>query len=315
MLNYKGLAASREKLIVSDEQVDQQINRLLEQQFKTIIITDRPSQLDDEIVLDYAGYLGDEQFEGGTAEKQTLTLGSGMFIPGFEEQLVGKNAGDEVDVHVSFPEQYHAAELAGKAVVFKCKIHEIRIKQKYHADDEFAREVGGCESFPAFREALRLSMQDYVDLQADMELKDRLMNQLLEDYECEITDEQLEKAIDVEIQSLEAQLGRKGLNLDLYCQFTGKTREALREEYALDARNNIKRQKIIAEIAEIENIEADEESVANEFSRICRENGMTIEQLQPYFDQEFEKVIIRNVIAGKVLDKLVEYGEISVVEK
>jgi len=314
MLEYKGLKAIRETLAVSDVQVDRQIEKLLEQNMKNIIITDRPAQLEDEVVLDYAGFCDGVQFEGGTAEKQTLVLGSGMFIPGFEEQLLGKNPGDEVDVHVTFPVQYHAENLAGKEAVFKCKVHEIRVKVKYSAVDDFAREVGGCDSFEDFREALREGMQAYIDGQADQEMKDRLVNQLIENYECEITDEQLSKAVDQEIDALEAQLSRQGLNLDLYCQFTGKTREELREEYTTDARNNIMRQAIIAEIAEAEGIEADEQSVADEIKQICRENNMTIEQLQPYLTEEFQAAVIRSVITNRVLNKIVEYAEITVVE-
>lgn len=314
MLEYKGLKAVRETLRVTDEQIDRQIEKILEQNMKNIVITDRPSQLEDELVLDYAGFCNGEQFEGGTAEKQTLTLGSGMFIPGFEEQLVGKNPGDEVDVFVTFPTQYHAEALAGKEAVFHCKVHEIRVKCRYKADDEFAREVGGCETFSDFREALREGMQAYIDNQADLDMKDRLMNQLIEHYDCEISTEQLNKAIDQEMQALEAQLARQGLNLDLYCQFTGKTRESLREEYAADARNNILRQHVIAEIAELEAIQADEAAVAEEISAVCRDNNMTIEQLQPYLTEDFQSAVIRSVVTKKVLDKLVDYAEITVVD-
>ena len=314
MLDYKGLKAVRETLAVTDVQIDRQIEKLLEQNMKNIVITDRPSQVEDELVLDYAGFCEGVQFEGGTAEKQTLVLGSGMFIPGFEEQLIGKNPGDEVDVHVTFPTQYHAENLAGKEATFKCKVHEIRVKSPYKADDEFAREVGGCENFAEFREALREGMQAYIDGQADMELKDRLLNQLIENYDCEITDEQMEKALDQEMQALEAQLSRQGLNLDLYCQFSGSTREELREDYKAEARNNILRQNVIAEIAEKEGIEADEQAVADEISNICRENDMTIEQLQPYLTEEFQTAVIRSVISNRVLDKLVEYAEITEVQ-
>lgn len=315
MLNYKGLKATLERLIISDIQVDNQIEKVLEQNLKIIPITDRPSQLDDELVLDYAGFCEGEQFAGGTAEKQTLTLGSGMFIPGFEEQLIGKNIGDEVDVHVTFPTPYHSEALAGKEATFKCKIHEIRIKSKHQADDEFAKAVGGCETFAEFREAMREGMQAYVDRQADMEMKEQLLDQLIETCNCEITDEQLNKAIDAELRALEAQLGRQGLNLDMYCQFASTTREELREDCTPGAKKNIQRQFVIAQIAEIEGIEADEESVAQEFSRICEENGVTIEQLQPYFDDQMQADIVRSVIANKVLDKISEHAEITTIEK
>lgn len=315
MLNYKGLRATLERLVVSQAQVNQQIDKILDQNFKTTAITDRPSQLGDELVLDYAGYCGGEQFPGGTAEKQTLTLGSGMFIPGFEEQLVGKSVGDEVDVNVTFPVPYHSEALAGKAATFKCKIHEIRLKERYRLDDAFAREVGGCGSLAEFRNALKESMQAYMDRQADADVKNHLLDQLVENYECEITREQLEKAVDVELQNLEAQLGRQGLNLDAYCQFASTTKDALREDCVPDARKNIKRQHIISEIAKLEHIEADEASVADEFARVCQENGVTVEALQPYFDKAMEDALVRNVITNKVLDKLMEYADITTVEK
>ena len=315
MLNYKGLRATLERLIVSDAQVDRQIDQLLEQNQKTIVITDRPAQADDEVVLDYIGYCDGVPFEGGAAQNQALVLGSGMFIPGFEEQLIGKNAGDEVEVRVTFPDGYHAAALAGKAAVFKCTVREIHFRRKYAADDEFARDVGGYDTFEAFRAALRDGMQAYADQQADRELKDRLMDQLCDACACEITEAQLQRAIDLEMQNLEAQLGRQRLSLDLYCQFTGKTREQLREECIPDARKSIKRQYIIAEIAEAEGIEADETSVAEEISRICQENGMTMETLQPHMDSAFENAVIRSVIANKVLDRIKDSAVIQTVVK
>lgn len=314
MLNYKGLKATLERLIISDTQVDRQIERILEQNCKIIPVSGRPAQIDDEVVLDYAGFCDGTQFEGGTAERQTLTLGSGMFIPGFEEQLIGKNIGDDIEVNVTFPVPYHSEALAGKNAIFKCKIHEIRVKEKYALNDEFAKEVGGCDTLADFREALREGMQGYADRQADMEMKDQLMDQIIKDFDCEITDEQLTKAVDMEMKTLEAQLGRQGLNLDMYCQFASTTREELREDCIPTAQKNILRQNVIAQIAEIEGIEADEASVAEEFSRICTENGITVEQLQPYLDEQMQADIIRSVITNKVLDKICEYADINTSE-
>ena len=148
MLNYRGLAGTLERLIVSDEKVEAQIEQMMAQNPRIIQVTDRPSQLDDELVLDYAGFCEGVQFEGGTANGQTLTLGSGAFIPGFEEQLTGKNVGDHVDVKVTFPRQYHAEALAGKPAVFKCVIHEIRLRRKYEDGDAFAREICGRAWMP-----------------------------------------------------------------------------------------------------------------------------------------------------------------------
>jgi len=315
MLEYKGLKAELEHLTISDEQVDQQIEKLLEQRMKTIQITDRPAQLDDELVLDYAGECEGEFFEGGTAQKQTLVLGSGMFIPGFEEQLIGSKPGDQVNVTVSFPTQYHAANLAGKPAVFHCTVHEIRVKRKYQLDDEFAREVGGCESMEAFRAEMRKVLQDYVDRQAENELNDRLMDQLCAMSGFEATEEQLKQAVDQEIATLEATLGRQGLTLDLYCQFMSKTREELREEFTPDARKALQREQVIAEIAQIESIFADEDSMTEAVAELCRENGITADELQPYFDEKLQNAIARSVVTDKVLALIRANAEITVVEK
>lgn len=312
MIPYKGLRGTLERAIVSDARIDRQIDQLIEQNPRVIPVTDRPSQLGDELVLDYAGFSDGVQFEGGTAQYQTLTLGSGSFIPGFEEQLVGKNVGDDVDVHVTFPARYHAPNLAGKDAVFKCKIHEIRLKQKYAPDDAFAREVAGLDSFAALRERMREGLQAYLDRQAADDLKARLLDRLLEDFE--IPRDRLEKAIDQQLQSLEAQLARQGLTLDAYCRFMGKTREQLREDCAPDARKGIQRQHAIREIAEAEGITADEDDIARAIQAICRENNMRVEQLSDYLDEAAQSAIVQNVITEKVLARILECAEIDTVE-
>lgn len=314
MLNYKGLEAVFEHLTVSDAQVDQQIDRLL-QQTKTLNITDRPAQQNDEVIIDYEGSVDGELFEGGSASEQPLVLGSGMFIPGFEDQLVGKRIGEPVDVNVTFPVMYHSEKLAGRKAVFKCVIREIHEQKKYKADDEFAKEVGDCDTFEEFKENIRSSLQTYVDRQADMELKDRLMDQLIDQFECEITDEQLEKAIDIEMRELEAQLNQQRLTLDLYCQFMEKTIDQIREDYIPTARKNTQRQMIIAEIAKIENIETTEQDVIDAFADLCRQSNLTIEELQPYFDDQMESALVRSIIENRVLELIKANARITTIEK
>lgn len=313
MIQYKGLRGTLERMIVTDEQIDRQIEQLIEQNPRIIPVTDRPSRLDDELVLDYAGYADGEQFEGGTAQNQTLTLGGGMFIPGFEDQLVGKNAGDAVDVHVTFPTQYHAPKLAGKAAVFKCKIHEIRLKQKYAPDDTFAREVAGLDSFDALRQRMREGLQAYADKQAEEDLKVRLLDQLLQDGE--VDEALLNQAIDGQMQALEAQLNRQGLTLDAYCRFTGRTKERLRADCAPDARKGILRQRVINDIARAENVQADEASVSEAIREICRQNNMSVEQLSQHIDETAQSAIVQNVITQKVLDLIYHNADIETVEK
>ena len=315
MIQYKGLRGRLEHLIVTDAQVNKQISQLIEQNPRIIQITDRPSRLDDEVVLDYAGYCDGEQFPGGTAEKQTLTLGSGMFIPGFEDQLVGKRPGDEVDVHVTFPTQYHAPNLAGKEAVFKCRIHEIRVHEQYEAGDDFAREICGLDSFETLCQRMRAGLQDYADQQAEEELSVRLLDQVAEGIDEAITDDELNAAIDQQLRALEAQLNQQGLTLDAYCQFSGKTKEQLRADHTPDARKAIRRQRAVEAVAQAESIEADEASVAEALKEICRQNGLTMDELAAHMTDAAQAAIVRNVITQKVLKCLREYGDIEIVEK
>ena len=315
MLNYKGLKAVRERILVPDAQVDRQIDAILQSQMKNVPVTGRPAQAGDEVVLDYAGETAEGYFEGGSADGQALVLGSGTFIPGFEDQLMGHSVGEEVDVHVTFPEKYHAPQLAGKAAVFHCKLHEIRVKEKYKADDEFAREVGGCETFAEFRESMKEAMQAYADQQAENELKEQLLNQVCDSASFEISEEQINAALDLMMQSMENQLARQGLNLDMYCQFMNTNKEALREDNRNEARRNVERQLAIAEIAIAENIAPDEEGVAQALQQIARDNKMTIEQLQPHMDEAFQAAVAQSVITEKVLDFLVASSEIETIVK
>ena len=315
MLNYKGLRATREHLTVTDAQVDEQIDRLLAQSKKTVQITDRPAQADDEIILDYAGECGGEFFEGGTAQRQALTLGSGMFIPGFEEQLIGCAIGEKRDVRVTFPTEYHAKNLAGKPAVFHCTVHEIHLKEKYAADDTFAREVGGCETFEQFRQSVRDSMQAYVERQADEEMRDQLMNQICATLDYQITDDQLKRAVDQAMQTFSAQLARQNLTIEMYCKFIGATEASLREDAVPEARKNILRAVAIDRIAEAEGIEADEDSMADMMSAIMQQNHLTKEQLQSYVTDDFMAAVARGVVSNKVLDLIVENALIEDVEK
>lgn len=315
MLNYKGLEAVFEHLTVTEDQVDRQIDRLIEQNQMSVTVTDRPCQLGDEVVIDFTGYCDGEAFEGGAATDYPLTLGSGMFIPGFEDQLIGKRTGDNVDVKVTFPVMYPAANMAGKDANFRCTIKEVRAHRKHQADDTFAREVAGCNTFAEFKSQLHAGMQAYVDRQSDLELKGRLLDILCEQFSGEITDEQMEKALDIEMSELEAQLTQQRLTMDMYCQFMSKTPEQLREEFIPSARKNIQRQQIISEIARIENIEADEHSVADAFAALCQEKNIAPEELQMHYDERLQSVLVRTVIENKVLDVIKSNAKITTIEK
>ena len=298
---YRGLKAKLERYLVTDKDVDSQIERLQQQNPRIAIITDRPTQLGDEVVLDHAGYCDGVQFPGGTAEMQTLVLGSGSFIPGFEEQLVDKVCEEKVIVKVTFPEAYHAEELAGKAAEFHCTIHQIRVKTAYELDDTFAKEIGGCETFEEFRVKLTESMQAYTDERGEMDLQDRLLRQAAETLQFEPTEKQIESELDEQMNNMEAQLSQQGLNLDMYCQFMQTTREALREENRGNAIASVKVQAAIEEIVSMENLEATSAEMGEAMAVIARQNRMTVEQLKPYVDAEFTAAVTRSVLTSKVM--------------
>ena len=298
---YRGLKAKLDRYLVTDKDIDSQIEWLQQQNPRIAIITDRPTQQGDEVVLDYSGYCDGVQFPGGTAENQTLVLGSGAFIPGFEEQLLDKVCEEKVVVKVTFPEQYHSEDLAGKAAEFHCTIHQIRVKTAYELDDTFAKEIGGCDTFAEFRAKLTESMQAYTDERGEMDLQDRLLRMAADTLEFEPSEAQIEAELDEQMKNMEAQLAQQGLNLEMYCQFMQTTREALREENRGNAVASVKVQAAIEEIVSIENLEATEAEMGEAMAVIARQNRMTVEQLKPYVDAEFTAAVVRSVLTSKVM--------------
>ncbi len=298
---YKGLRAKLERHIVTDEEVERNLHRLMQQTPRITEVTDRPTEAGDEVVLDYAGFCNGEQFAGGTAEKQTLVLGSGMFIPGFEEQLLDKVPGEEVVVTVTFPEVYHSEALAGKEAQFHCKIHSIRIKTPYEMDDTFAREVGQCENMAQMRQKMLETLQNYSDERGEMELQDQLLRQAADTLELTISEEMLADAVEEQLQNLRAQLNQQGLSLEMYCQFMSTTEEKLKEEMRPQAEFAIRGRAAIDEIVQLEGLEPDQESITKTLVAICRQNRITMEQLREQYDAALEQAVINNVLTGKVM--------------
>ena len=298
---YRGLKAKNDRYLVTDKDVDSQIERLQQQNPRIAIVTDRPTALGDEVILDYAGYCDGVQFPGGTAENQTLVLGSGAFIPGFEEQLVDKVCEEKVIVKVTFPTQYHSEDLAGKDAEFHCTIHQIRVKTAHELDDTFAKEVGGCDTFEEFRAKLTESMQAYTDERGEMDLQDRLLRMAADTLEFEPSESQIESELDEQMNNMEAQLAQQGLNLEMYCQFMQTTKEQLREEARGNAVASVKVQAAIEEIVSIENLEATAEEMGEAMAVIARQNRLTVEQLKQYVDAEFTAAVTRSVLTSKVM--------------
>ncbi len=298
---YKGLRAQYTPHTVTNEEIDRQMQRLLQQNPRIAEVNDRPTQLGDEVVLDYAGFCDGEQFAGGTAENQTLVLGSGAFIPGFEEQLLDKVPGESVLVKVTFPEQYHAENLAGKEAEFKCTIHQIRVSTPYELDDTFAKEVGGCETFAEMHQKLGESLQSYTDQRGEMDLQDRLLRQAAGTLEFTPSEKQINAEVENQMQNMAAQLAQQGLSLEMYCSFMGTTEDALRADMRSNAEQSVRVQATIEEIVDCEQLQASEEEIGQAVALIARQNNMTLEQLKPYYDAEFRQAVIRSVLTSKVM--------------
>jgi len=311
---YRGLKAQLDRHIVTEEEIDRNLERLREQNPRIAEVQDRPTELGDEVVLDYAGYCEGVQFAGGTAENQTLVLGSGMFIPGFEEQLVDKVPEEQVIVKVTFPEQYHSEALAGKDAEFHCVIHAIRVKTPYELDDTFAKEVGRCETMDQMRQLMGQSLQSYADERGEMDLQDRLLRQAAETLEFTPSDAQVDAEMDNQMQNLQAQLAQQGLTLEMYCQFLSTTKEQLREDSRADAVQAVRMKAAIETIVDMEGLTAAEEEIAEAYTVIARQNRMTMEELKPYVDAEFEHAVTQRVLSTKAMALIRENAEITVAE-
>lgn len=312
---YRGLTAQTTRHMVTGDEVERQLQRLQQQNPRIALITDRPTQAGDEVVLDYAGYCDGEQFAGGTAQMQTLVLGSGTFIPGFEEQLLDKVVEEKVIVEVTFPESYHADNLAGKAAQFHCVIHQIRVKTPYQLDDTFAKEVGGCDTMDEMREKMRENLQAYTDDRGEMDLQDRLLRQAAETLEFDPSESQIKDALDEQMQNLSAQLAQQGLSLEMYCSFLNTTEEKLREDARASAIQSVRVQAAIEQIVDLEGLQADKEEIGQAVALIARQNNLTLEQLKPYYDAEFEQAVIRSVLTSKVMRLIRDAALVEVVDK
>ena len=311
---YKGLSAPLSKHTVTDEEVDRQLQRLLQQNPRIAEITDRPTENGDEVVLDYAGFCDGVQFPGGTGENQTLVLGSGMFIPGFEEQLIDKVVGEQVTVKVTFPEKYHSAELAGKDAEFRCVIHQIRVKTPYELDDTFAKEVGGCDTLSEMQQKLKESLQSYTDERGEMDLQDRLLKQAAETLDVTFPQEVLDEAVNEQMKTFEAQLQQQGLTLEMYCSFMNTTEKDLLADMVPTAQANLRNQAAVDKIAELEQLTATEDEIGQAIAVVARQNGLTVEQLKPYFSEEFRQAIIKSVLTGKVMALIRQHATVTEVQ-
>ncbi len=309
--DYKGIEVEKIEYNVTDEDVDTEIEKMREMNSRLVSVDDRPVQNDDNVIIDYKGFVGEEQFEGGTAENQTLVIGSGKFIPGFEEQLIGANIGDEVEVKVTFPEEYHAENLAGKEAVFQVKVNEIKFKELPELDDEFAKDVSEFETLEELKNDTRTKMEDSAKDKAEKEQREKVLDKAVETVEVEIPEAMVDTEIDSMIRDFDFQLRYQGLDLEKYLQFTGGKIEDLRKQMTDDAYNRVKTSLTLEAIGEKESIEATDEDLEEELQKIAESQKSTIEKIKETFKEENFGYIKNTIKVRKTIDFLVDNAKLA----
>ncbi|WP_243297427.1 trigger factor [Bacillus litorisediminis] len=278
---YKGLEVTPLDREVSDEDVQNELKKIQEQHAELTVREEGAAEAGDTVVIDFEGFVDGEAFEGGKAENYSLELGSNSFIPGFEDQLIGVKAGEEKDVEVTFPEEYHASELAGKPAVFKVKVHEIKTKVLPELDDEFAVDVDEeVETLDALKEKIKNRLKEQKEQEADQHLRDTVVEKAAENAEIDIPEAMITTETDRMIQEFGQRLQMQGLNLELYYQFSGQDESALREQMKEEAENRVRINLVLEAIANAENLEATEEDVEKELESMSSQFNLSADQIK-----------------------------------
>lgn len=278
---YKGLEVEKVETEVTDEDVANELKTLQERQAELVVKEEGKAENGDTVVMDFEGFVDGEAFEGGKAENYSLELGSGQFIPGFEEQLVGLAAGDEKEVEVNFPEEYHATELAGKPAVFKVKIHEVKGKELPELDDEFAKDVDEeVETLDALKEKIKNRLVDSKKHEAEHHVRDSVVDKAAANAEIDLPAVMIDTEVDRMMQEFEQRLQMQGMNLELYFQFSGQDENALREQMKEEGEKRVRVSLTLEAIAAAENLEVSEEDVDAELNKMAETYNMTIDNIK-----------------------------------
>ena len=277
--DYKGIEAEKEEVAVSAEDVEAELARMQTRNARQVSV-EREAKKGDVVNLDFEGFVDGVAFEGGKGEKFDLELGSGMFIPGFEEQLEGKNVGDECDVNVTFPEEYNEKSLAGKPAVFKCKINEIKENQKPELDDEFAKDVSEFDTIAELKADIEKKMVESKQSSADTAFQERVMDKVIENMEAEIPDAMVETQLDRVAEDFSYRLAMQGMEFESYLKMTGMTMEQFRSVFAPQALRQVKIRLALEKIAELEGMDITEEDLNTEFDKLADNNKMDIAKVK-----------------------------------
>ncbi len=305
---YKGLKATKKVAAVTDEDVDAELKMLQERNSRMVSVDDRAAQMGDSVTFDFEGFVDGVAFEGGKAENHSLVLGSGQFIPGFEDQLVGKKIDEECDVNVTFPEEYHAAELAGKPAVFKCKIHEIQMKELPELNDDFAKDVSDFDTLDELKADSKTKLEERRAAAADEEVSEQLVEGLLGILTADIPAAMFENAIEESVRDFEYRLQSQGLSLDKYMEFTGGDKAAFREGFREQAEKKVKMRLILEKIAKEENIVPTAEDIEAEYNRFAEMYQMEVDKIKMFIP---ETALAEDLAVQKAMDFVKENAKIK----
>ena len=299
---YKGVEIEKVITEVTDEDMEEEIKKVQEQNSREVTV-ERVAENGDTVMIDYAGSVDGVAFDGGTAEGQALVLGSGTFIPGFEEQLIGAAAGADVDVNVTFPEEYHAKDLAGKAALFKVKVHEVKTKEYPEVDDEFAQDVSDFETLAEYKEDLKKRLEERKAETAKAERQQKVMNIVVENAKMDIPEAMVKKSTDDMMNQYAQDLAAQGLSMDIYFQYTGMTPQQLAEQMKPQALANIKNRLVLDAIAAAENVEITDEEIEAEIKRLAETWKMEADKVREYMDVDLMR---KDMSAQKALDMITD---------
>ena len=308
--DYKGVRVEKVEHPVADEDVKKELEALQKRNARLVVV-DREAKDGDTVLIDYAGFVGEEQFEGGTAERQPLVLGSKTFIPGFEEQLEGTKAGDDVEVKVTFPEEYHAEDLAGQEAVFKCKVHEVKEQELPLLDDDFAKDVSEFDTLEELKVSTREKLEKTAAEAVEYETKNAVLEKVYAANEIDIPQIMIDDQVDEMLKEFEQQLKYQGLSLDMYCQYLQKDIDAVREELKGDAEKKVKARLVVEAVAAAENMEATEEDVEKEMAAMAAQYKMEVEKLREMMKVDNLSYLMQDIKMRKAIEFMFENAVIE----
>lgn len=297
--DYKGIEVEKVVNPVTDEDINKQLDALREKNVTVETVDDRDAENGDDVVIDFEGFKDDVAFEGGKAEDFTLSLGSGQFIPGFEDQIVGHNAGEDFDINVTFPEEYQVKELAGAPAVFKIKLKSISKKVMPELDDDMVKDSTEFDTVDEYKADVKKKLEEANEKHADSEVEAKIFDKVIENMTAEIPQVMFDNRVNEMISELEQRLAPQGISLDLYMQYTGQTIDTVKKAYAEQAEKQVKLRLALEKIAKLENIEVTEDELKAEFDKLAEAYKLDVDQIKQFIHDDDLK---KDIAVGKAVD-------------